>query len=339
MKTAVCFIVSILSISVHAHQYAIPLPGLHGNYTFGTSKTVSFDAGVSFSSINQVNIVLEGRNYPALCGGVECPLHSCYGYLKAEMYPDPNRLGCPWYAYGAKNVFQSYYNDNAVFAYLNVPWCPAASWDFLLDGTGQITLSFSYGVGFCTIMQQGYATVTQAVLVIDAQAPGLRMINPTQHQMVLAGSLCQIQWEDMDSPNCQGDYQLEFSIDNGQNWLPLTSVSQTCSYDWTVPDIAVSACHIKLIKNDGSGLQVARGPFSIYQCQSDIPGDFVKDCYVNLKDLQALVSNWLCESDCAIAIAGDMDGNCRVELADFALFAKQWMLCINSFDPACSQNP
>lgn len=339
MKTAVCFVFSILSVSVYAHQFAIPLSGLHGNYTAGTSKMVSFDAGVSFSSINQVNIILEGRNYPALCGGVECPLHSCYGYLTARMCPDPNYSGCTWYAYGAKNVSQSYYYDDAVFAYLSVPWCPAASWNFLLDGTGQITLSFSYPAGFCTILQEGYATVTQAVLVIDAQAPGLRIINPTQNQMVLAGSICQIQWEDMDSVNCQGDYQLEYSMDNGQNWLPLASVSQTCSYVWTVPDTTASACHIKLIKNDGSGLQVIRGPFFIYQCQSDIPGDFKKDCYVDTKDLQVLASNWMAESDCATVIVGDMDGNCRVELADFALFAKQWMLCINPLDPACGQNP
>ena len=41
--------------------------------------------------------------------------------------------------------------------------------------------------------------------------------------------------------------------------------------------------------------------------------------------------------ECPYDIEGDVDGNCKIEMVDFALMAKNWLLdCrTNPYDPAC----
>ena len=323
--------------SVFAGEFIVPLPGLHGYYTAGTTRTVSFNAGHSFSAIRSVRLELAGIHNLGWCNGVECPLHLCSISYRAAMGSDSSSCLCCW---KINNTFDPQWADfyeSKPMQYPTAPWCPAGNWDFLLDGSDELSLSFTHGMSFCTVLISGSAVIEFACLSIDADTVGVGISKPLAGQMLLAGSVYPIQWKDFHDSACQGDYLLQYSVDDGQTWLPMASVSQTCTYAWELPDITSAACVVKLIKDDGSGMEAVNGPFSIYQCQEDMSGDFLRDCYVNLGDFAVLASNWLAGPLCPDSIPGEMDGDCTVQLSDLLSFTENWLACANPLDLRCGQ--
>jgi hypothetical protein len=80
--------------------------------------------------------------------------------------------------------------------------------------------------------------------------------------------------------------------------------------------------------------------FSIYSCAEELPGDFLRDCYVNLADFALLASEWLAGTPvqpCLETIPGDMDNDCAVQLSDLLLFAENWLACSNPLDLRCTE--
>jgi hypothetical protein len=276
-----------------AGEFIVPLPDLKGHYAAGTTRTASFDVGHPFTAIRSARIEAAGIHTLGWCGGVECSLHQCSLFYSAALESDTPFCSCCWKTSGALDEQGPDFYEHSDLLFPNVPWCSEGDWEFLLDGSSEVSLSFHHGTGFCTVLTPGSASVSHAYLILDADAAGVSIATPYAGQMLLAGDDCEIQWEDFIDPACQGDYLLQFSDDDGQSWLPIGSVGQACAYAWQIPDVTSSVCFVKLIKDDGSGIEAAAGPFSIYQCQVDLPGDLEKDCYVNLADLAILVANWL----------------------------------------------
>ncbi|MHC4084603.1 MAG: hypothetical protein ACYSWZ_02240 [Planctomycetota bacterium] len=134
-----------------------------------------------------------------------------------------------------------------------------------------------------------------------------------------------IRWEDSRSEvYCGGNYLLDYSIDNGNSWIPVVSntISNTCSYDWTLPSNLSYKCLIRITDADNTNISVTSDDsFYIIDCFFPIPGDHNIDCYVDFDDFAILAAGWNGE--------GGMDMN------DLASLAQYWLDCINTLDPSC----
>lgn len=123
----------------------------------------------------------------------------------------------------------------------------------------------------------------------------LLLLAPNGGEELIVGTMYTINWEDYRSDgNCPGDYLLDYSTDNGQNWIPvdLDPVSNACSYDWLVPDVNSEQCLMWVIDaNDPNIGDISDTAFMIYECM--LTADLTGDCVVNLKDLAAMAADWL----------------------------------------------
>jgi hypothetical protein len=135
----------------------------------------------------------------------------------------------------------------------------------------------------------------------------LLLVSPNGGESLSAGSTYTINWEDdRGDSNCPSDYLLDYSTDNGQTWIPVDSnyVSNTCSYDWLVPDANSEECLIRVIDaNDLNIYDTSDDTFTIYKC----------------------------------TLTTDLTGDCVINLYDFAVIAADWLACGNPFDPNCIQ--
>jgi hypothetical protein len=155
--------------------------------------------------------------------------------------------------------------------------------------------------------------------------PILTILNPNGNEYLFVGSIYTIRWEDSRSEDCGGSYLLDYSINNGNNWIPIDSnpISNTCTYDWLVPSISSNQC---LIRISTAGYPYIRDKsddsFSIYRCMSNVLGDWNGDCYVDFGDLSIIAAGW--------NVPGGTDIN------DLATLVQYWLDCANPYDTYCS---
>lgn len=163
------------------------------------------------------------------------------------------------------------------------------------------------------------------------------VISPNGGEQFIAGSTTTIQWYDYESGYL---YDLTYSTDNGQTWLPVASSVSGHSCPWTVPSgINSNQCLVKVTKLTVPNIpDTSDNTFIIFECQNPILGDLNGDCYVNYPDFNIISKNWL-RSDCAETNqwcdGSDTYQDGAVDIQDFMLFAEQWLACGNPFDPAC----
>ena len=165
---------------------------------------------------------------------------------------------------------------------------------------------------------------------VDAPPPTLTILNPNGNERLLGGSTYTIRWEDSRSEGCGGNYLLDYSIDEGNNWIPVDSdsISNTCSYDWLVPSIIFfqsifsNQCLVRITDaNDPNASDKSDDSFRIYRCMSDVLGDWNGDCYVDFGDFSIIAAGW--------NVPGGTDIN------DLAGFVQYWLDCANPYDPYC----
>jgi hypothetical protein len=75
--------------------------------------------------------------------------------------------------------------------------------------------------------------------------------------------------------------------------------------------------------------------FDTYCGGGYLSGDFNYDCYVDMADVQWMASEWLDANMPAGSHRADMAPDGTINLADFAIFAEQWMDCTDWTNGAC----
>ena len=339
VKTIISFfMIGISSISAFGATITVPLPGLAGPLPFPGSKNQTFDAAMTFESIANVRVFCAGTIIPGLgCGdGVERPVYPFFEWpCQIQMFMDAD-LGfwAAWFGpyngpFSQEKLFVGFFD---------------ATWDFLLNGTAQISayLAPLYIIGG-KMLQAPSGTITQAYLIIEGvpHIP-LCLLKPDGGELLPSESTYTIEWADeRQEGNCPGTYILEYTIDNGQNWLPIAAgLSGICHYDWTVPSAVSEQCLIRVTDaNNGLFTDVSDAPFYIYQCGTGADGDFNGDCYVNFGDFAVLAAYWLveeCFSSNNWCGGADYDGSGHVTEADLSDFVYDWCMCGNPYDPSCS---
>jgi hypothetical protein len=141
-----------------------------------------------------------------------------------------------------------------------------------------------------------WGACTGTLMVMPAP-PQILLLYPNGGEFLIAGTTHTIRWLDYrGDANCLGDYLLDYSADNGQNWTAIDPnvVSNTCSCDWVVPAIDSNECLVRIIDaNDSDFTDTSDAPFTIYRCTLKTKADLTGDCVVNFADLAILVEEWL----------------------------------------------
>jgi hypothetical protein len=194
--------------------------------------------------------------------------------------------------------------------------------DFCFFGEGKQMKRQSILI-WIVVMTAG-TSVYSADWQVDAINPTLTILNPNGDERLLAGSTYTIMWEDSGSEVCGGNYLLDYSINDGNSWIPVDSnpVSNTCAYDWLIPSIFSNQCLIRITDaNDPNASDKSDDSFRIYRCMSNVLGDWNGDCYVEFGDFSIIAAGW--------NVPGGTDMN------DLASFVQYWLDCANPYDPYC----
>ena len=95
----------------------------------------------------------------------------------------------------------------------------------------------------------------------------LYITNPSNQEIINVGSFHTITWL---SNYDVGNIRIEYSIDGGDNWLPIAEVSALIqSYTWLVPDTPSENCKIRIYSTTNSNItDYSEGTFTIFLLQS-----------------------------------------------------------------------
>lgn len=120
------------------------------------------------------------------------------------------------------------------------------------------------------------------------------VLSPNGGENLAAASSYTITFKTQEGANLD-TVTIEYSTDDGRNWLTIDSVVNTGSYTWDpLPIVDSNQCLIRI----GDSLDIAISdisdePFTIFQCRRQLNGDLNGDCYVNFLDIAILAGNWL----------------------------------------------
>jgi photosystem II stability/assembly factor-like uncharacterized protein len=89
----------------------------------------------------------------------------------------------------------------------------------------------------------------------------IQITSPDEGEVLEAGSVHNITWQ---APGIRRHVMIEYSIDNGKNWLPLDNDTKNDGIrDWTVPGTVSGKCKIKISDVGGPSVGISAEPFVI----------------------------------------------------------------------------
>ncbi|MHC5062037.1 MAG: PEP-CTERM sorting domain-containing protein [Planctomycetota bacterium] len=168
LLTAVVLI--LVSPLVSAEIFTVELPELLGPLEeYGTTKTASFDFGVSFIEITDVRIQLTGTSTPGLAHGDGFRVPEDEWIDVPGIFNGSMDAGDGWWGMGARSYESPLYIEESFKQLLG------ATWDFLMDGKDEVTIDFIWGSPIpewpWIIVTDPTANISEAYLIVDGIVP------------------------------------------------------------------------------------------------------------------------------------------------------------------------
>lgn len=126
----------------------------------------------------------------------------------------------------------------------------------------------------------------------------LTLLTPNGGEELPEGSTFEITWE---TTGCIENVVLEYSKNNGVDWMGIADITNTNSYQWTIPQKNSQQCLLRVSDHSGSSSDTSDETFTIYIC----------------------------------TLRYDLDLDCNITLSDVALLASEWLQCGNPFNSNC----
>lgn len=120
-------------------------------------------------------------------------------------------------------------------------------------------------------------------------ASSITVLEPNGGDNLMAGKVFNIRWT---TGGTVGSVKLEYSVNNGANWTEIDTVANTGVYAWEVPGADSLDCLVRVsnIANPQAN-DTSNATFRIFRCLLNY--DLSGDCYIDLRDLALLASEWL----------------------------------------------
>jgi hypothetical protein len=312
--------IMVCVVCASAETITVRLPQLEQQYMTYQTQTTTFDLGTTLSFIGQARIKFKGTFYPGKAYFWYDPPALWFYYSDAlKSIMDPPESDLYWQAisdyYGTQCAFVS----EKQFTWYG-PGVP--SWVFLLDGQGQVDTRLQGIVPLSwVILEQAKAYIDEAYMIIEEE---IRLASPNGNEALLSGTKYTINWTDLRPTGCSGNYQLDYSTDNGLNWIPIDSVDARCSYDWILPAIDSNSCLVKVVDAaDPNILDTSDAPLAIHRLNYDLTGDL----FMDFADFAVFALYWMDGTCSAPNWCGgvDFDHSGSVNSFDLATFTRYWL--------------
>ena len=137
----------------------------------------------------------------------------------------------------------------------------------------------------------GVFKVDNIELTGNPYASSITVLTPNGGENLMAGDVSFVSWT-WTTAITLDSVTLDYSVNNGDNWIEIGTVPNTGVYAWEVPGVDSPDCRIRVsnvanpLANDASN-----ATFRIFQCT--LSYDLTGDCYIDLRDLAMLASEWL----------------------------------------------
>jgi hypothetical protein len=132
-------------------------------------------------------------------------------------------------------------------------------------------------------------------------ATGLVLWQPNGGERVAAGRPYDIEWRTTEGTPTRR-VTMEYSLDRGRSWIFMDEVDNTGRYVWTAPRVDCDSCLVRVRDSRDATI-----------------GD-TSDRVFSL-------------AVCPVPAAADLNGDCRVDLADLAILAAEWLACPDLLSP------
>lgn len=172
MKTKICLIIPLIVLLAamsfaDAATITIELPDLVGElHQYPNGSVAVFDFGTSFLQIDEVRIQLTGTFTPGLAhgDGVEIPANQWLEVPPEILAGMDSGLG---FSLATLSPSESPFHIEEPFALF-----AGATWDFLLDGRGELLAELNYGFGSgWVVVTPPSVELTEAYLTVQGTVP------------------------------------------------------------------------------------------------------------------------------------------------------------------------
>jgi hypothetical protein len=124
-------------------------------------------------------------------------------------------------------------------------------------------------------------------------SPNLVMLHPAAGEWVPAGRPYVVRWKTMDGVHTARVF-IEYSLDAGGHWALVGEVDNTGSLTWLAPSVDSDRCLVRVSSVRNPELKATTdGTFTIAPCEVMLPADLNGDCRVDFADLAILANQWL----------------------------------------------
>ena len=124
-------------------------------------------------------------------------------------------------------------------------------------------------------------------------SPNIVILHPAAGEQVPAGQPYTIRWKTIEGAQATR-LLIEYSLDDGGGWFAVGETDNTGAYVWSTPAVNSHAC---LVRITGVGnpkvYDTTDGTFSISKCPTRLAADLNGDCRVDFADLAMLAAEWL----------------------------------------------
>ena len=127
-------------------------------------------------------------------------------------------------------------------------------------------------------------------------SPNIVVLRPRAGERVPAEQSYTIRWKTIEGAQAQR-VRIEYSLDNGRGWTAVGETDNTGAYVWSAPAANSSSCLVRIAGVGNARLDdTTDGTFSISKCPVSYPADLNGDCRVDAADLAILAGQWLAGS-------------------------------------------
>jgi hypothetical protein len=119
------------------------------------------------------------------------------------------------------------------------------------------------------------------------------VLQPNGGERLPAGRPYTIKWRIVDGVTIP-HVLVEYSLDSGETWAVAGEAGDARAYDWTPPSTSSDRCLVRVRDaDDDIRSDTSDSPFFLIKCQNQLTADVNGDCRVDFADLAILASQWL----------------------------------------------
>lgn len=128
-------------------------------------------------------------------------------------------------------------------------------------------------------------------------SPNVVVLRPRPGERIAAGRPYTIQWKIIEGAKPTKQVRIEYSLDAGRHWTTAGETDNAGTYVWSTPTVSSAACLIRITGVGNPKMDdTTDGTFSIATCPAQPAADLNGDCRVDFADLAILAGQWLTTS-------------------------------------------